>query len=106
MPAAGARCPVKGGSLVRLNVLVEKPNALSVVEITFVPALAGFLFLTVVMMPGRARGVGWAFPTDLKRCVVLGALDLALHLALAAPKPGNVPPPWWSRLAMYFAGRQ
>jgi hypothetical protein len=35
--------------LVRRNFFVEKPNELWVADITFVPTLAGFLFLAVVM---------------------------------------------------------
>ena len=35
--------------LVRRNFFVEKPNGLWVADITFVPTLAGFLFLAVVM---------------------------------------------------------
>ena len=72
--------------LVRRNFLVEKPNELWVADITFVPTLAGFLFLAVVMDAWSRRIVGWAFSADLKTRVVLDALDMAL----AARKPENV----------------
>ena len=55
-------------------------------DITFVPTLAGFLFLAVVMDAWSRRIVGWAFSGDLKTRVVLDALDMAL----AARKPENV----------------
>ncbi len=72
--------------LVRRNFFVEKPNELWVADITFVPTLAGFLFLAVVMDAWPRRIVGWAFSDDLKTRVVLDALDMAL----AARKPENV----------------
>jgi putative transposase len=72
--------------LVRRNFFVEKPNELWVADITFVPTLAGFLFLAVVLDAWSRRIVGWAFSADLKTRVVLDALDMAL----AARKPENV----------------
>lgn len=68
------------------NFFVEKPNELRVADITFVPTLAGFLFLAVVMDAWSRRNAGWAFSADLKTRVVLDALDMAL----AARKPENV----------------
>ena len=53
---------------------------------TFLPTLAGFLYLAVVLDAWSRRIVGWAFSTDLKTRVVLDALDMAL----AARKPDNV----------------
>lgn len=73
--------------LVRRNFFVAKPNALWVADITFVPTLAGFLFLAVVLDAWSRRIVGWAFSADLKTRVVLDALDMALA---AARKPENV----------------
>jgi putative transposase len=72
--------------LVRRNFFAEKPNELWVADITFVPTLAGFLFLAVVLDAWSRRIVGWAFSTDLKTRVVLDALDMAL----ASRKPENV----------------
>ncbi len=57
-----------------------------VADITFVPTLAGFLFLAVVIDAWSRRIVGWAFSADLKTRVVRDALDMAL----AARKPENV----------------
>lgn len=44
-----------------LRVFAEKPNELWVADITFVPTLAGFLFLTVVLDAWSRRIVGWSF---------------------------------------------
>ena len=52
----------------------------------FLPTLAGFLYLAVILDAWSRRIVGWAFSTDLKTRVVLDALDMAL----AARKPDNV----------------
>jgi len=71
--------------LVRRNFMAERPNALWVADITFLPTLAGFLYLAVVLDAWSRRIVGWAFSSDLKTRVVLDALDMAL----AARKPDN-----------------
>lgn len=55
-------------------------------DIIFVPTLAGFLFLAVVLGAWSRRIVGWAFSADLKTRVVLDALDMAL----VARKPESV----------------
>ena len=70
----------------RGNFFVEKPNELWVADIPFVPPLAVFLFLAVVLDAWSRRIVGWAFSADLRTRVVLDALDMAL----AARKPENV----------------
>jgi hypothetical protein len=72
--------------LVRRNFMAERPNALWVADITFLPTLAGFLYLAVVLDAWSRRIVGWAFSSDLKTRVVLDALDMAP----AARKPDNV----------------
>ena len=53
---------------------------------TFLPTLAGFLYLAVVLDAWSRRIVGWAFSADLKTRVVLDALDMAI----VARKPDNV----------------
>ncbi len=72
--------------LVRRNFMAERPNELWVADITFLPTLAGFLYLAVVLDAWSRRIIGWAFSVDLKTRVVLDALDMAL----AARKPDNV----------------
>jgi len=74
------------GDLVRRNFVAERPNGLWVADITFLPTLAGFLYLAVVLDAWSRRIVGWAFSADLNTRVVLDALDMAL----AARKPENV----------------
>ena len=66
--------------------MAERPNELWVADITFLPTLAGFLYLAVVLDAWSRRIVGWAFSADLKTRVVLDALDMAL----VARKPDNV----------------
>ncbi len=66
--------------------MAERPNALWAADITFLPTLAGFLYLAVVLDAWSRRIVGWAFSVDLKTGVVLDALDMAI----AARKPDNV----------------
>ncbi len=72
--------------LVRRNFAAEGPNELWVADITFIPTLAGFLFLAVVLDAWSRRIVGWSFAPDLKTRVVLDALDMAL----AQRKPDSV----------------
>ena len=72
--------------LVRRNFMAERSNELWVADITFLPTLAGFLYLAVVLDAWSRRIVGWAFSVDLKTRVVLDALDMALM----ARKPDNV----------------
>jgi putative transposase len=57
-----------------------------VADITFLPTLAGFLSLAVVLDAWSRRIVGWAFSADLKTRVVLDALGMAI----VARKPDNV----------------
>jgi putative transposase len=72
--------------LVRRNFMAERPNELWVADITFLPTLAGFLYLAVALDAWSRRIVGWAFSADLKTRVVLDAFDMAL----VARKPDNV----------------
>jgi putative transposase len=78
--------PHPASDLVRRNFLAERPNELWVADITFLPTLAGFLYLAVVLDAWSRRIVGWAFSADLKTRVVLDALDMALEIR----KPDNV----------------
>jgi putative transposase len=66
------------GDLVRRNFVALGPNELWVADITFIPTLAGFLYLAVVLDAWSRRVVGWAFSIDLKTRIVLDALDMAL----------------------------
>ena len=56
-----------------------EPNRLWVADITYIPTLAGFLFLAVVLDVFSRRVVGWAMATHLRTELVLGALEMALY---------------------------
>jgi putative transposase len=51
--------------LVRRDFMAERPNELWMADITFLPTLAGFLYLAVVLDAWSRRIVGWAFSADL-----------------------------------------
>ena len=50
--------------LLRRNFMAERPNELWVADITFLPTLAGFLYLSVVLDAWSRRIVGWAFSAE------------------------------------------
>jgi putative transposase len=54
------------------------PNQLWVADITFVPTIAGFLYLAVVLDAWSRRVVGWAMATHLRAELVLDALEMAV----------------------------
>ncbi len=64
--------------LVDRNFHADKPDALWVADITYVPTWAGFLYLAVVLDVYSRRIVGWAMGCDLKTQLVLDALNMAL----------------------------
>jgi putative transposase len=72
--------------LVRRNFTAEGPNQLWVADVTYVPTMAGFLFLAVVLDVWSRRIVGWAMSTDLRTRLVLDALDMAV----TTRKPSDV----------------
>jgi putative transposase len=54
------------------------PNRLWVADITFIPTLAGVLYLGVVLDVFSRRVVGWAMAAHMKTELVLSALEMAL----------------------------
>jgi putative transposase len=64
--------------LVDRNFKAEGPNRLWVADITYIPTLAGFLYLAVVLDVWSRRVVGWAMASHLKTQLVLNALEMAL----------------------------
>jgi putative transposase len=54
------------------------PNQLWVADITFVPTMAGFLYLAVVLDAWSRRVVGWAMANHLRAELVLDALEMAV----------------------------
>lgn len=65
--------------LVERNFTADAPNKLWVSDITYVPTLAGFLFVAIVLDVFSRRVVGWAMRTHLRTELVLDALDMAIH---------------------------
>jgi len=63
--------------LVQRQFTATAPNQLWVADITYVPTLAGFVFLAVVLDAFSRRIVGWAMATHLKTTLVLSALEMA-----------------------------
>jgi putative transposase len=72
--------------LVERNFTADAPDKLWVADITYVPTLAGFLFVAIVLDVFSRRVVGWAMATHLRTELVLDALDMAIHQR----KPKNV----------------
>jgi putative transposase len=65
--------------LVDRNFSATAPDQLWVADITYVPTLAGFLFLALVLDVFSRRVVGWAMATHLRTELVLDALDMAIY---------------------------
>ena len=65
--------------LVDREFTASTPNKLWVADITYVPTLAGFLFVAIVLDVFSRRVVGWAMATHLKTELVLDALNMAIH---------------------------
>ena len=63
---------------VKRNFLATTPNRLWVADITYIPTLAGFLYLAVVMEAFPRRIVGRAMETHLRTELVLETLNMAL----------------------------
>ncbi len=63
----------------------EAPDRLWVADITYVPTLAGFLYLAVVLDVFSRRIVGWAMASSLQTDLVIDALNMAV----AQRRPGE-----------------
>jgi putative transposase len=64
--------------LVDRTFTADRPNALWVADITYVPTWVGFVYLAVVLDAFSRRIVGWSMATTLATKLVLDALDMAL----------------------------
>ena len=64
--------------LVDRRFVADRPNQLWVADITYVPTLAGFLFLAVVLDVWCRRVVGWAMSARMTTQIVLDAMEMAL----------------------------
>lgn len=65
--------------LVHRRFCADAPDELWVADITYVPTLASFLFLAVVVDAFSRRVVGWAMASHMRTELVLDALNMALH---------------------------
>ena len=72
--------------LVERDFSAKEPDQLWVADITFVPTLAGFVYLAVVLDAFSRRIVGWAMASHLRTELVLAALEMALDQR----RPGEV----------------
>ena len=79
-PATTTRQPgaPKGPDLVERDFSADRPDALWVADITYVPTGSGFLSLAVVLDVFSRRVVGWAMAGHLRTELVLAALDMAV----------------------------
>lgn len=64
--------------LVDRKFVADKPNALWVGDITYVPTWAGFLYLAVVLDVWSRKIVGWAMASHLRTSLVTAALNMAI----------------------------
>jgi transposase InsO family protein len=64
--------------LVQRQFHADQPNRLWVADATYIPTLAGFLYLAVVLDVFSRRIVGWAMRHHLATELMLAALDMAL----------------------------
>jgi putative transposase len=64
--------------LVDRNFRIGELDRLWVVDITYVPTWAGFLYLAIVLDACSRKVVGWAMESHLRTELVLAAIDMAL----------------------------
>jgi putative transposase len=74
--------------LVERAFVADRPDRLWTADITYVPTLAGWLYLAVVLDVFSRRVVGWAMAEHLRTELVLDALDMAIWNR--RPPPGLV----------------
>jgi len=64
--------------LVDRDFSATRPNQLWVADITYVPTMAGFLYLAIVLDAWSRKIVGWAMANHLRTELVLDALEMAV----------------------------
>ena len=64
--------------LVDRDFSATRPNQLWVADITYVPMMAGFLYLAVVLDAWSRKIVGWAMANHLRAELVLDAMEMAV----------------------------
>ena len=78
----------------------DAPNRLWVADITYVPTLAGFLYLAIVLDVFSRRVVGWAMAGHLRTALVVEALEMAVDATAARGGHPSLRP----RLPVHLAG--
>jgi putative transposase len=71
--------------LVQRQFKAEAPNQLWTADLTYVPTLAGFLFLAVILDAFSRRVIGWAMGPRPTMQLVIEALDMAIWNRRADP---------------------
>ena len=71
--------------LVQRQFKVEAPNRLWTADFTYVPTLAGFLYLAVILDAFSRRVIGWAMGPRPTMQLVIEALDMAIWNRRADP---------------------
>ncbi len=64
--------------LVDRNFTASGPNQLWIADITYIPTVAGFLYLAVVLDVWSRKVVGWSMANHLRAELVLDALEMAV----------------------------
>ena len=82
-----APCPL---DKVNREFRVSRPNALWVVDFTYVHTWAGFVYVAFVIDAFARRIVGWKVSTSATASFVLDALEQALHARRPGPRDGLI----------------
>jgi putative transposase len=82
-----APCPL---DKVNREFRVSRPNALWVVDFTYVHTWAGFVYVAFVIDAYARRIVGWKVSTSATASFVLDALEQAIHARRPGPKDGLI----------------
>jgi len=82
-----APCPL---DKVNREFRVSRPNALWVVDFTYVHAWTGFIYVAFVIDAFARRIVGWKVSTSATAGFVLDALEQAIHARRPAPEDGLI----------------
>ena len=75
----GSKSARPAADLVDRNFDAEGPNQLWVADITCIPTWTSFLYLAVVLDVWNRKIVGWAMASNLRKELVLAALDMAIQ---------------------------
>jgi putative transposase len=68
---------VRAPDLVNRNFTAERPNALWVTDLTYVPTRAGMAYVCFIVDAFSRRIVGWRVAANMKTAMVLDALEMA-----------------------------